>query len=41
MPQDNQARSYLWDIRNAAHEINTFMRGVKYAEIDLGQTTGR
>lgn len=34
MQQDDQARSYLWDIRNAAHEINTFMRGVKYTEFE-------
>ena len=34
MPQDDQARSYLWDIRSAAYEINTFMRGVKYSEFE-------
>ena len=34
MRPDEQARSYLWDIRNAAQEINSFLRGVKYAEFE-------
>jgi len=34
MPHDEQAQSYLWDIREAAREINGFMRGVKFHEFE-------
>ncbi len=34
MPYDEQAQSYLWDIREAAREINGFMRGVKFHEFE-------
>jgi uncharacterized protein with HEPN domain len=34
MPLDEQARSYLWDIREAAHEIEGFLRGVKFHEFE-------
>lgn len=35
MKLDKRELSYLWDMQNAAKEINDFMRGVKYA--DFGQ----
>jgi uncharacterized protein with HEPN domain len=34
MPLDEQARSYLWDIHEAAHEIKEFLRGVKFHEFE-------
>ena len=34
MPPDEQAKSYLWDIREAAREINGFMRGIKFNEFE-------
>ena len=34
MPPDEQAKSYLWDIREAAREINEFMRGIKFNEFE-------
>jgi uncharacterized protein with HEPN domain len=34
MPHDEQAKSYLWDIREAAREIEDFMRGVKFHEFE-------
>jgi uncharacterized protein with HEPN domain len=34
MPHDEQARSYLWDIREAAREIVGFMRDVKFHEFE-------
>lgn len=34
MPPDEQAQSYLWDIREAAREINGFMRGIKFHEFE-------
>ncbi len=34
MPHDEQAQSYLWDIREAAREINGFMHGVKFHEFE-------
>lgn len=34
MPHDEQAKSYLWDIREAAHEISGFMKGVKFHEFE-------
>lgn len=34
MPLDKQARSYLWDIREAAREIEEFLRGVKFHEFE-------
>ncbi|SRR6266496_5746460 len=34
MPLDEQARSYLWDIREAAREIEQFLRGMKFHEFE-------
>lgn len=34
MLPDEQAKAYLWDIRNAAREINSFMRGVKFHQFE-------
>ena len=34
MPLDKQVRSYLWDIREAAREIEEFLRGVKFHEFE-------
>ncbi len=34
MPHDERAKSYLWDIREAAREIEDFMRGVKFHEFE-------
>ena len=34
MPPDKQARSYLWDIREAGREIEEFLRGVKFYEFE-------
>jgi len=34
MPLDEQARSYLWDIHQAAREIGEFLRGVKFHEFE-------
>jgi uncharacterized protein with HEPN domain len=34
MPPDEQAQSYLWDIREAAREINEFVRGVKFRQFE-------
>jgi uncharacterized protein with HEPN domain len=34
MPLDKQARSYLWDIREAAREIKEFLRAVKFHEFE-------
>jgi hypothetical protein len=34
MPLDEQAKSYLWDIREAAREIEEFLRGVKFHEFE-------
>ncbi len=34
MPQDDQARSYLWDMREAAKEIVGFMSGIKFHEFE-------
>lgn len=34
MPLDEQARSYLWDIHEAAREIQAFLRGVKFHEFE-------
>ena len=34
MPLDKQARSYLWDIREAARETEEFLRGVKFHEFE-------
>ncbi len=34
MPLDEQVRSYLWDIREAAREIEEFLRGVKFHEFE-------
>lgn len=31
---DEQAKSYLWDIREAAREIHEFVRGVKFSEFE-------
>ncbi len=34
MLPDEQAKSYLWDIREAVREINGFMRGVKFHDFE-------
>jgi len=34
MPLDEQVRSYLWDIREAAHEIDEFLREIKFQEFE-------
>ena len=34
MPLDKRELSYLWDMQNAAKEINEFMRGVKYVNFE-------
>src|SRR5215211_7688699 len=34
MPLDEQAKSYLWDIREAAREINEFVNGVKLHQFE-------
>lgn len=34
MQPDERTRAYLWDIKNAAYEINSFVRGVKYVEFE-------
>jgi uncharacterized protein with HEPN domain len=34
MPYNAQAQSYLWDVREAAQEIVTFMRGVKFHQFE-------
>jgi uncharacterized protein with HEPN domain len=34
MPLDEQAKSYLWDIREAAREIDDFMRGIKFHQFE-------
>jgi uncharacterized protein with HEPN domain len=34
MPPDKRELSYLWDMQNAAKEINEFMRGVKFAKFE-------
>jgi uncharacterized protein with HEPN domain len=34
MPLDEQVKSYLWDIRQAAREIEEFLRNVKFHEFE-------
>ena len=34
MPLDEQAKSYLWDIQEAAREINGFVAGVKFHQFE-------
>ena len=34
MPLDKRELSYLWDMQNAAKEINEFMRGVKFHKFE-------
>lgn len=34
MPLDDQAKSYLWDIREAARDIADFLRGVKFHQFE-------
>ena len=34
MLPDEQAKAYLWDIREAAREIHEFMRGVKFHQFE-------
>ena len=34
MSLDEQAKAYLWDIRQAAREINGFMGGVKFHQFE-------
>ncbi|MCX6057219.1 MAG: DUF86 domain-containing protein [Chloroflexi bacterium] len=34
MLRNEQELSYLWDMQNAANEIKSFMRGVKFAKFE-------
>ena len=34
MPLDDQTKSYLWDIRQAARDIAGFLRGVKFHQFE-------
>jgi uncharacterized protein with HEPN domain len=34
MPHDKQTASHLWDIREAAREVITYMRGTKFHEFE-------
>jgi uncharacterized protein with HEPN domain len=34
MPLDKRELSYLWDMQNAAKEIDEFMHGVKFAKFE-------
>jgi len=34
MSLDDQVKAYLWDIREAAREIDDFMRGVKFHQFE-------
>jgi uncharacterized protein with HEPN domain len=34
MPLDEQAKSYLWDIREAVREIESFVKGVKFHQFE-------
>jgi len=34
MPLDKRELSYLWDMQNAANEINELMHGVKFAKFE-------
>jgi uncharacterized protein with HEPN domain len=34
MPHNEQAESYLWDMREAARDITGFMRGIKFHEFE-------
>jgi uncharacterized protein with HEPN domain len=34
MPLDEQAKSYLWDIREAVREIDSFVKGVKFHQFE-------
>lgn len=34
MPHNEQAQSYLWDMREAAREVNGFMSGIKFHEFE-------
>jgi uncharacterized protein with HEPN domain len=34
MPLDEQARAFLWDIHQAAREIEEFLRGVQFHEFE-------
>ena len=34
MPPDERELSYLWDMQNAAKDINEFMRGVRFDEFE-------
>ncbi len=34
MPLDKHELSYLWDMQNAAKEINEFMHGVKFGKFE-------
>ena len=37
MPLDKRELSYLWDMQNAAKEINEFMSGVKFAKFETNK----
>ena len=37
MPLDKRELSYLWDMQNAAKEINEFMDGVKFADFETNK----
>ena len=37
MPPDKRKLSYLWDMQNAAKEINEFMSGVKFAKFETNK----
>ena len=34
MPPKGQEQSYLWDMREAAHEVISYMKGVKFAQFE-------
>lgn len=34
MPPDERELAYLWDMQNAAKDINEFMQGVRFAEFE-------
>lgn len=34
MPLDKRELAYLWDMQNAAKEINEFMHGVKFSKFE-------
>jgi uncharacterized protein with HEPN domain len=34
MPPNERELSYLWDMQNAAKDINEFMQGVRFADFE-------